>query len=242
MTNQSSKKSSTKSYKDLNAIDLLPKSIEALRVNLVPHMIFYFAPIAVSMALFVIMLGALFSSSLVASPTANPSLLSLSAILSMFSFVLIAVFVNALAYAAYTYTGLQSIAGKKTDAQKALKEGAKHLLNFAVAFLLLTLVVGAGFVLFVIPGVLISIYLLPRILVLLPVMVKENLKPLDGIKRADQIVKDGGVWEIAAVYFIICMLSIVPVLGWFGAPVLTFLYSLAPYFRVVDAAPGKARL
>lgn len=229
-----------------SAFDLFSKSIEALKVNMPLHLLFYFAPLLVGIVLFMVIIGSttLIGTTSITSDTINTSaqedFFNISMFFSFVGFFVAMIAINSVAFLANTYTGLMSARGKKTDFQTALRAGAKHIVPFLLASLLVMVVIGAGLLLFVIPGVVIGIYLLPRLMILMPVMMNENLGAIDALKRSDQIVKGGGIWEVVGVNVLFGLLGIIPILGGIVSAVLSFLYSLAPTFRVLEVSKAAA--
>jgi hypothetical protein len=230
------------------ALDLFSKSVDALKVNLPLHLLFYFAPMIVGVVLFMIMLGSFVStgalfgdgsgiSTLETRP--NEAVLGAGFVLSLVLFVAVMVAVSVVSYLANTYVGIQSAQGKKADFGVAVRSTSKHIGSLILLGLVLAVVVGLGFIALIVPGVIISIYLWPRVMILPVVMVRENLSAFDALRRVDKMVKAGGYWEIALVMFgFSFVLGIIPVLGAIAASVVGFLYSLAPTLRVLESSAG----
>jgi hypothetical protein len=233
------------------AIDLFSKSFEAIKVNLPLHLLFYFAPLIV-MAVFVfVAFGSLVLTGMFTgfdpngsgdAPTGEISggwLASGSFVWAILLFVVM-VAVAVVSYLANTYVGLQGAQGKKTDAGTAVRATTKYIGSLVLLGLLVGAAIMAGFLLLIIPGVIISIYFWPRLMILPVVMVRENLMAFDAYRRSDKIVKAGGVWEVALVSLAIGFIGIIPLIGGLVSAVISFLYSLAPTLRVLEASPKGA--
>ncbi len=230
------------------AIDLFSKSFEAIKLNLPLHLLFYFAPLIVGGILFVALLGsyvgtsALFGGGFDTSVAENggEGLMGAGFVLSMIGFGMVMIAVGVVSYLANTYVGLQGAQGKKTDAGTAVRATTKYIGSLILLGLLVGAAIMAGFFLLIIPGVIITIYLWPRLMVLPVVMVRENLMAFDAYRRSDKIVKAGGIWEVALVSFAIGFIGIIPIIGALISAVVGFLYSLAPTLRVLEASPKGA--
>jgi hypothetical protein len=227
------------------AIDLFSKSFEAIKVNLPLHLLFYFAPLIVGGVLFVALLGSYVGTSVLfgggfdtgATERGSEGLIGAGFVLSVIGFTVAIIAIAVISYLANTYVGLQGAQGKKTDAGTAVRATTKYIGSLILLGLLVGAAIMAGFFLLIIPGVIISIYLWPRLMILPVVMVRENLMAFDAYRRSDQIVKAGGVWEVALVSLAIGFIGIIPLIGGLISAVMSFLYSLAPTFRVLEASP-----
>lgn len=233
-----------------SAIDLFGKSVDAIKVNLPLHLLFYFAPMIIGILLFMVLLGSYIGTSALfgdgfdsvgtTAEDGGEALLGVSFILSMVGFIVAVAAVGGISYLANTYVGLQGAQGKKTDAGTAIRATTKYIPSLVGFAILAGLVIMAGFFALIIPGVIITVYLLPRLMILPTVIIHEDLKAMDAYRRADKIVKAGGVWEVVFVTIAISFLGIIPVLGAIASAILGFLYSVAPTFRVLEASPKSA--
>ncbi len=129
------------------------------------------------------------------------------------------------AYAAIIYGAIEQQAGNKIGLAKMMAGGINQLLPVVIASILVALVTILGYMLLVIPGVIISLALTATI----PAIVAERLGPIDAMKRSAALA-DGFKWTI---------FGVVIVLGIFNG-VLTFAFTFVQEAFVSSSSGGAA--
>jgi len=95
-------------------------------------------------------------------------------------------------------------------------------------YIVVSLVVGVGLILLVVPGVIFMrrYYLAPYVML--------DKKPQtigEAMAISSKMSKAGGIWSVIGVLFLIGLVSIVPIIGWLASFLLAMAYSVAPALR-----------
>ena len=83
-------------------------------------------------------------------------------------------------WAAITYSALQHLQGNPASSIVSLKKGLQKAVPIAITYILFALIVGLGFLFFIIPGFI----LLSGLLLAIPIVVFEDLGPIEALKRS----------------------------------------------------------
>ncbi|HSW99139.1 MAG TPA: hypothetical protein VLF71_04830 [Candidatus Saccharimonadales bacterium] len=123
---------------------------------------------------------------------------------------------------------LRSADGEKTRLREVLRLGLRSFWRFTGLLVCVVLVVAAGLVLLVVPGVI----MLKRYFLAPFYMADQNLGVFEAMRRsADETAETGGVWSILAAFVALSALSLIPGVGWFLALAATVLYICVPAIR-----------
>lgn len=108
-----------------------------------------------------------------------------------------------LATAAVTYGVFQEIRGRETTIGDCLKVGLSAIWSVLAIALLSGLLIGLGFLVCIIPGILLAV----RWAVAVPVTVEERLGPIEALKRSGELT-DGLRHDIFSVLFIVGLINL----------------------------------
>ncbi len=110
--------------------------------------------------------------------------------------------------------------GRETSLKDSWNRISTNFGNILIVSLLISVIVALGFILYVIPGVIIGVILTPVI----PIMVKKNLNIQDSMKEATNFVfQDGNFWFLLVIYVITLLIGLIP---YIGTAVSGFLFTL----------------
>jgi len=126
---------------------------------------------------------------------------------------------------------LATLAGSKGEPfgfGDTFRKGRKYFWRFTGLLLSLLIVVGAGLVLFIVPGVL----LLRRYFMAPFYLVDQNLGVFEAMNRsAKETSETGGVWSLLIAFVVLAAPSLIPGVGWILSLALLVLYSCVPAVR-----------
>lgn len=144
--------------------------------------------------------------------TSSAAINIISAVLGLVG--LVAVVYTFICYLASTpLYGLARADGKKMTTREVFTiRGQLAWRIFKVEFLL-TLAIIAGFLMLVIPGIVILVLFMPAMVLVPYVIVEEDLGTVDSLKRAHQLGKDhlGKVWGIIGWFLLIGLIILIPI-------------------------------
>lgn len=133
-----------------------------------------------------------------ASPEGIAGVFTPTTVLLGLVFLLVITFITAVVSPAQSYVLLEG--AKHRDKATGFLESWKVGLRFAVPFLLFILVIGIilipFYLLFIVPGVILTILLLPRLILSPFVILDEKTGPIATLKKAGELSKKGGVWPL----------------------------------------------
>ncbi len=188
-----------------SAFSLVKPSIRVFRKNMATLLIIAFAPILIS-TIFEALLGNklfppdqapnFYNQTSVIDPT---SFFTGGNIALLIVFGLLMLVVMAILTPAESFVLLKGAKNKKTAIEDALSKGWKFSLPFIKFFLLVAIILAPLFLLFVIPGVIALIVMLPRLMIAPFVILEEKTGPMATLKRSGQLAKQGGLWGIIGV-------------------------------------------
>jgi hypothetical protein len=144
-----------------------------------------------------------------------------SASLAGLSFVLLVV--SLVIYPALIITQLKSVRHSKISLGEAWSQSVRFILRFIGLGIILGVLFGLGFLLFIIPG----IYLVSRYYLAPYHMIDKNLSITEAMKASSDESKGYGwtIWGALLVDLLIAILRVIPFLGWAIATVLGITYS-----------------
>jgi hypothetical protein len=167
----------------------------------------------------------------------------------VFSAMSVLLYVGLLVLSVYIAIGLifatlRSADGEKFGFWNTFKLGRKFFWRTLGLFLSTALVVAAGLILFVVPGLI----MLKRYFLAPFYMVDKDLGVFDAMRAsADDTAETGGVWGILAALVILSLPSLIPGVGWALATALGVLYICVPALRyreiqqVLEARAKKSK-
>ena len=212
-----------------NAFQLIKKSWEAVRLNLVTFILVYLAPIIFISAAVTVALPFFFAGNdgatgagIVLLIIAVTGLIVLSIMLAIASIIV----------------QLASVRGKKISFSEAVNQALPYFWRLVGLTILSILVIGLGFLLFIIPGVLAMFFLLLASYVL----IDQKIGIVDAMRKSYEITK--AHWKVVGaliiVQFVIGLPAVVPVFGTIISMALAIAYFCLPaiiYLRI--AGKGK---
>ena len=140
-----------------------------------------------------------------------------------------------------TVTTLRAADGEKIKLRQTLRLGLSFFWRFTGLILSILLIVAAGLVLLVVPGII----MLKRYFLAPYYMVDQNLGVFEAMRRsADDTQEAGGVWGILAAFVVLSAPSLIPGIGWFLALAVTILYICVPairYREIQNVLSARAR-
>jgi hypothetical protein len=167
----------------------------------------------------------------------------------IFSMLSVLVYVTLILLSIFTGIGLVMSTLASTNGEKftwgdSFRKGRKYFWRFTGLIFSLLIVVGAGLVLLIIPGVL----LLRRYLLAPFYLIEQDLGVFEAMNRsAEETRETGGVWGLLAALVVLAIPSLIPGVGWILSLALAVVYSCVPAVRyreirqVIDARSQKAR-
>lgn len=217
-----------------NAFKLINKSWEALVLNLGTFILVYILPFIIIFSTVIFWLGATFTNS-------NNHISTLSIVLGIIVGVGIGILLILLSIATII-TQLASVRGQKISFQEVINQSMPFFWRFVGLGILSILVVLAGLVLFIVPGLLAIFFLVFSSYL----MIDKNLGVVDSMKASYELVKQN--WKIVValflLQFIIQIPSIVPVFGAIITTVLGITYFCLPailYLRMANPTKVKVQ-
>jgi uncharacterized membrane protein len=131
-------------------------------------------------------------------------------------YVLALVVLNLLASAATVFIVSESYLGQPLGAREALRRSTPYAGRILVCSLLMTLVIGLGFVLLVVPGVMLAVGL---VLAIPAVVLEPGLSATDALARSWSLTR-GARWRIFGLGVVLLVLLYVPVVALGGIAAL----------------------
>lgn len=201
----------------MDIVAILKESFEVSKKNLVIFM----PTVAVAIITFVLLIIFLGGSiATVAIKGGDPSAAAVSGMMGgAFIVAVIALLLGFLAYAMTVAMADEALSKGSTTFDTGMEKAKASLVNVLIASVLVGIVVGIGFVLLVIPG-LVAIFFL---IFTLPAIVLDDLGAVDGMKRSYEIVKSNigdviilivAIFGLGVVMAIISgIINLVPMLG-----------------------------
>lgn len=202
-----------------SAFSLFTPSIEALKVNLGTLLALAVGPTAYIMTVLLISGGLTLDTT-----NANTEMSGFTIVM-----LLLGVVLSVIVAPAIPYVELQSVKGKKVSLEEALKKGLSYFWRFVGLSLLVGLLVVAGFILLIIPG----LFMLRRYFLAAYYLYDQNLSISDAMKRSAEESKQfsGAVWGVLGVTILLQLPSVIPVFGGIASLVLSIFYYCAPAVR-----------
>lgn len=111
----------------------------------------------------------------------------------------------ALMMAAVTGAAISALRGADVDIMPSVRKGLKSILSVFIAFFIAAIAMTLGFVLLVVPGVIIALMWS----VLVPAIVNEKRGPFSALGRSRELTK-GYRWQIFAIFIILFLISFIP--------------------------------
>jgi hypothetical protein len=151
----------------------------------------------------------------------------------VFSAMSVLLYIGLLVLSVYIGIGLIFATLRAADGEKfgfwdTFKLGRKFFWRVLGLFLSMALVVAAGLILFVVPG----LVMLKRYFLAPFYMIDKDLGVFDAMRAsADDTAETGGVWGILAAVVILSTPSLIPGIGWALATALGVLYICVPALR-----------
>ena len=157
----------------------------------------------------------------------SPAVIGGGALLGLLLLIL-SVIANLMVY----ILNLQSAKNKKPDLKELWAAVQKYGVRLFALSVVLALVIFAGIIAFIVPGLIFirRYYLAPY------VMLDQDLSISESMRESARISKphSGSVWGILGVTIVLSLPSIIPVVGWALSFVLTSLYLVAPALRYLE--------
>lgn len=177
------------------------RSIIDFFTNIVPWLVGLLATVPLALAL---VLGATFADR-------GASLNVLVLILGVIGGIAL-LFVGLCWFGATPIYGLARADGKKMTAREVYTVRWSIVWRLFVVSMLLVIPIFIGFLFFVIPGIILLIWLVPTFSLVPYVVVEENLDAMEAIKAAYRLSKghEGKVWGILGWYFLISLVLLIP--------------------------------
>ncbi len=206
-----------------SAFELFKPSIEAVRLN-IGTLLFLVLPPTVYFLLLSLITGAMPHMLFMQNEQIADGSVG-------FSYFLLTLIGSALAIvfsAGLPYTLLKSVRHGTVTVREAFDVGLHFLWRFVGVTFISSLIVAAGLILFIVPGV-IAIH---RLLLAVYVLYDENLGIKDALKRSAELAKlhPGELWGVIGILAGLVLLSAIPYAGWLFT-VVSFFYSAAPALR-----------
>lgn len=217
-----------------NAFKLITKSWEALVLNLGTFILVYILPFIIIFSAFIFWLGSLFTGG-------NDDISTFSIVLGIIVGIGICILLVLLSIATII-TQLASVRGNKISFQDVINQSTPFFWRFIGLGILSALVVLAGIILLIIPGLLAIFFLIFSSYL----MIDKDLGVVDSMKASYKLVKRN--WKIVLalvlLQFIIQIPSIVPVFGAIITTILSITYFCLPailYLRMANPTKVKAQ-
>lgn len=144
-------------------------------------------------------------------------------------------------------TLLKGAKGEKIDLLPALRQGLPFLPRFIILAIVMAILVGGGFLLFILPG----IWLYQRLFLAPYYLIDQNLGPWAAMSASWRAARtfSGAVWGVFGVVAMLTigasLLSAIPGIGWLLGIVLIAIYYDAPairYFQITKAERLPSKL
>jgi hypothetical protein len=146
-----------------------------------------------------------------------------------------------LTYPAWTYFLVQTAQGNEVTTLEAFKKGTPRLLPFIGASILAGLAIFFGFILFIIPGLILTrAFFLASYYV-----IDQKLGSVEALKRSMQESKpvSAWVWGVIGVTIVFALVAsfvnYLPVIGYILSLFVAYPYAFAPAFRYTEIARRK---
>lgn len=212
-----------------NAFKLINKSWEALSLNLGTFVLIYFLPMIIAFAAIFLVSGALSASQDDGGITAMAIIFAVVAGLGvgiLFVFLSIATVIAQLA----------SVQGKKISFKEVINQSQPFFWRFIGLGILCSLIIVAGLILFIIPGIVLGFWLILTSYI----MVDKNIGVIETIKASISLTKRH--WKVVLAYIVVQAVvqipsAFIPPLGTIVSTALSIAYFCLPaivYFRIAN--------
>lgn len=147
--------------------------------------------------------------------------------------------------AAIVKTQLDSVRQKTVGFRQSLREIQGFVWRLVGLFVVCSIVIGLGFILFIVPG----LFAMQRLLLAPYFLVDQNVGVWESMRRSWRAGKkfSAPVWGVVAIIAVVNLIGWVPFVGWVISLVLTVMYLNAPALRYIqilkkrnDSAPVEA--
>ncbi|MGH7157896.1 MAG: hypothetical protein ACREGD_02335 [Candidatus Saccharimonadales bacterium] len=153
---------------------------------------------------------------------------------------LVALYFVVVIAASLIVTELHSARMQEISFMSALRDIQGSVLKLVGLFIIFSLAVGIGLILFILPG----LFAFQRLLLAPYYLVDQKLGVFESIRRSWRAGSQysGAVWGIVGIVVAINLVSWVPLVGWLASLILTVMYFCAPairYRQIVEHAGTK---
>lgn len=136
-------------------------------------------------------------------------------------------------------TELHSSRGQHVGFRQALREVHGHIWRLVGLFILTSIIVGIGMILFIVPG----LFFMQRLLIAPYYLVDQKLGVFESMRRSWRDGKhekfSGALWGVVGVIMLINIISWIPFVGWLISLVMTIVYLCAPAIRYTQIMAHK---
>lgn len=137
-------------------------------------------------------------------------------------------------FASLVVTELRSARNQHVSFSEALREVRGNIWRLLGLFILVSLAVGIGLILFILPGV----FALQRLLLSPYYLIDQKTGVWEAMRRSWRDGKDkqfsGAIWGVVGIIIAINIISWVPFVGWLAMLILTIAYLCAPAIRYIQ--------
>lgn len=201
------------------------ESWEAVKLNIVTFLVLVLLPMILSFLLFLF--------AILPAITNTNAGTAISGVL-FFVAMLAVLFIDLVTYPAFLVTALKSVQNEKVNVEQAFKQGIKYLIPLIGLAILSLLVIVIGLILFIIPGLIATFFLM-----LAPYfLVDKNLGVVDSMKASYNTTKKywKPVLSIEILYWLMGLLVNIPILGWIAylALFIAYLCLIAYVYSVIQ--------
>lgn len=215
-----------------NPFKLFQPAWEALKVNFTTIVIASLIAGAAFLALFIVPVIAL----AVASSSHSQGLLVVGIILTIAA-VIAGIYLMMRFMGASTWLVLASVRNQKRSFKETWEGGQPYGVRVFLYLLLYMLICAGGFILFVVPGIIFSVWYSMGMLAI----VDENLSVGAALSRSKQLVS-GRFWEIFGVQSVpqvVQVVNVIPIFGAIASTIAIFVYSFALPIRYLGLKDYK---
>lgn len=136
-------------------------------------------------------------------------------------------------------TELRSARNQHISFGEAMREVRGNIWRLFGLFILVSLAVGIGMILFIIPG----LFALQRLLLSPYYLIDQKTGIREAMRRSWRDSKDkhfsGAIWGVTGIIIAINLVSWVPFVGWLASFILTIMYLCAPAIRYLQITSKK---
>ncbi len=212
-----------------SAFKLFQPSIDALRTNLGTIIALVLAPFAIVLALFI----GLITSAPSAGSTSPGQSANIAVILLTMVIMVAFVWFSMVLSAALTAAQLKGAQHQRLSFGNSLHIGMRFWWRSFLLSLLSGLLIMAGLMLFIVPG----IFLMQRLLLAPYYLIDRDLGPIEAMKQSFRDAKrfSGAVWGLMGVTLLVAIVGIIPILGWI-VEILYFCAQAVRYNEIKEAS------